>query len=74
MIGRRHILWTFCSLVELPAYYFPDSFPLFPQLWELLYKLQFVYTYVAPWQITWGSAFHAFAQPFAVPRILHYSV
>lgn len=26
-------------------------------------------TYIAPWQITWGSAFHAFAQPFAVPRI-----
>lgn len=25
-------------------------------------------TYVAPWQITWGSAFHAFAQPFSVPR------
>uniref|UniRef100_A0A2K5R7T8 Pecanex-like protein n=1 Tax=Cebus imitator TaxID=2715852 RepID=A0A2K5R7T8_CEBIM len=38
------------------------------QLWELLYKLQFVYTYIAPWQITWGSAFHAFAQPFAVPH------
>ncbi|ELV10985.1 Pecanex-like protein 1 [Tupaia chinensis] len=41
---------------------------LFNKLWELLYKLQFVYTYIAPWQITWGSAFHAFAQPFAVPR------
>ncbi|XP_029397005.1 pecanex-like protein 1 isoform X3 [Mus pahari] len=41
---------------------------LFSKLWELLYKLQFVYTYVAPWQITWGSAFHAFAQPFAVPH------
>ncbi|PNI84042.1 PCNX1 isoform 5 [Pan troglodytes] len=41
---------------------------LFSKLWELLYKLQFVYTYIAPWQITWGSAFHAFAQPFAVPR------
>lgn len=40
------------------------------QLWELFYKLHFVYTYIAPWQITWGSAFHAFAQPFAVPRIL----
>lgn len=24
--------------------------------------------YVAPWKITWGSAFHAFAQPFAVPH------
>lgn len=42
----------------------------FLQLWELFYKLHFVYTYIAPWQITWGSAFHAFAQPFAVPRIL----
>nr|XP_060476179.1 pecanex-like protein 1 isoform X5 [Panthera onca] len=41
---------------------------LFNKLWELLYKLQFVYTYIAPWQITWGSAFHAFAQPFAVPH------
>ncbi|XP_057344334.1 pecanex-like protein 1 isoform X5 [Manis pentadactyla] len=41
---------------------------LFSKLWELLYKLQFVYTYIAPWQITWGSAFHAFAQPFAVPH------
>uniref|UniRef100_A0A3Q1FF13 Pecanex-like protein n=1 Tax=Acanthochromis polyacanthus TaxID=80966 RepID=A0A3Q1FF13_9TELE len=40
----------------------------FSKLWELLYKLHFVYTYIAPWQITWGSAFHAFAQPFAVPH------
>ncbi|CAB1330505.1 unnamed protein product [Coregonus sp. 'balchen'] len=40
----------------------------FSKLWELFYKLRFVYTYIAPWQITWGSAFHAFAQPFAVPR------
>lgn len=42
----------------------------FFKMWELFYKLHFVYTYIAPWQITWGSAFHAFAQPFAVPRIL----
>uniref|UniRef100_A0A673KNF9 Pecanex-like protein n=1 Tax=Sinocyclocheilus rhinocerous TaxID=307959 RepID=A0A673KNF9_9TELE len=40
----------------------------FSKLWELFYKLKFVYTYIAPWQITWGSAFHAFAQPFAVPH------
>lgn len=53
---------------------FLTALSFFSQLWELLYKLQFVYTYVAPWQITWGSAFHAFAQPFAVPRILHYSL
>uniref|UniRef100_A0A7N5ZZV0 Pecanex-like protein n=1 Tax=Anabas testudineus TaxID=64144 RepID=A0A7N5ZZV0_ANATE len=41
---------------------------IFSKLWELFYKLHFVYTYIAPWQITWGSAFHAFAQPFAVPH------
>lgn len=41
-------------------------------MWDLLYKLRFVLTYIAPWQITWGSAFHAFAQPFAVPRILNF--
>lgn len=40
------------------------------QLWDLLHKLHFVLVYIAPWQIAWGSAFHAFAQPFAVPRIL----
>ncbi|XP_051733095.1 pecanex-like protein 3 isoform X2 [Ctenopharyngodon idella] len=41
---------------------------LFSKMWDLLYKLRFVLTYIAPWQITWGSAFHAFAQPFAVPH------
>ena len=34
--------------------------------------MKFIVTYIAPWQITWGSAFHAFAQPFSVPRILYY--
>ncbi|XP_049826053.1 pecanex-like protein 1 isoform X3 [Aethina tumida] len=38
------------------------------KLHELLLKVQFVVTYIAPWQITWGSAFHAFAQPFSVPH------
>lgn len=33
-----------------------------------LLQLQFIVTYIAPWQITWGSAFHAFAQPFSVPH------
>ncbi|XP_014242647.1 pecanex-like protein 1 isoform X3 [Cimex lectularius] len=36
--------------------------------YEFLLKIQFVVTYIAPWQITWGSAFHAFAQPFSVPH------
>jgi hypothetical protein len=35
---------------------------------ELILKMQFVITYVAPWQFSWGSAFHAFAQPFSVPH------
>ncbi|CAG9123011.1 unnamed protein product [Plutella xylostella] len=38
------------------------------KLYDLLLKIQFVVTYIAPWQITWGSAFHAFAQPFSVPH------
>ncbi|CAO1422927.1 unnamed protein product [Diamesa hyperborea] len=40
----------------------------FKKVCDLLLKLQFVVTYIAPWQITWGSAFHAFAQPFSVPH------
>ncbi|OQV20264.1 Pecanex-like protein 1 [Hypsibius exemplaris] len=38
------------------------------KLREWLIKWKFVLTYVAPWQITWGSAFHAFAQPFSIPH------
>ncbi|XP_062320057.1 pecanex-like protein 2 isoform X1 [Osmerus eperlanus] len=40
----------------------------FHKLKELLLKLHFIMVYIAPWQIAWGSAFHAFAQPFAVPH------
>ncbi|KRT83588.1 hypothetical protein AMK59_4439 [Oryctes borbonicus] len=40
----------------------------FEKTCEFLLKIQFVVTYIAPWQITWGSAFHAFAQPFSVPH------
>ncbi|XP_039594386.1 pecanex-like protein 2 isoform X2 [Polypterus senegalus] len=40
----------------------------FHKLWDLLHKLQFIMVYIAPWQIAWGSAFHAFAQPFAIPH------
>ena len=32
---------------------------------DLLQKLEFIYVYTAPWQLPWGSAFHAFAQPLA---------
>ncbi|XP_066985160.1 pecanex-like protein 1 isoform X3 [Macrobrachium rosenbergii] len=41
---------------------------IFSRVYEFLLKLQFIVTYIAPWQITWGSAFHAFAQPFSVPH------
>ncbi|XP_077352349.1 pecanex-like protein 2 [Festucalex cinctus] len=41
---------------------------LFHKMRELLLKLHFILIYIAPWQIAWGSAFHAFAQPFAVPH------
>uniref|UniRef100_A0A673W3A9 Pecanex-like protein n=1 Tax=Salmo trutta TaxID=8032 RepID=A0A673W3A9_SALTR len=40
----------------------------FHKLSDLLHKLHFIMVYIAPWQIAWGSAFHAFAQPFAVPH------
>uniref|UniRef100_A0A8C3FLK5 Pecanex-like protein n=1 Tax=Chrysemys picta bellii TaxID=8478 RepID=A0A8C3FLK5_CHRPI len=40
-------------------------------LWDLLQKLQFVMTYIAPWQIAWGSSFHVFAQLFSIPHILY---
>ncbi|KAL0983823.1 hypothetical protein UPYG_G00133220 [Umbra pygmaea] len=40
----------------------------FHKLKDLLLKLHFIMVYMAPWQIAWGSAFHAFAQPFAVPH------
>ncbi|XP_006870633.1 PREDICTED: pecanex-like protein 2 [Chrysochloris asiatica] len=41
---------------------------LFSKLGNLLHKLQFVMTYVAPWQMAWGSSFHVFAQLFAIPH------
>ncbi|CAB3408931.1 unnamed protein product [Caenorhabditis bovis] len=40
----------------------------YPKLVEFYLKINFVLVYVAPWQISWGSAFHAFAQPFSVPH------
>uniref|UniRef100_A0A6A7FS33 Pecanex-like protein n=4 Tax=Hirondellea gigas TaxID=1518452 RepID=A0A6A7FS33_9CRUS len=41
---------------------------IYKKMYEFLLKLKFIVTYIAPWQITWGSAFHAFAQPFSVPH------
>ncbi|XP_061595772.1 pecanex-like protein 3 isoform X1 [Cololabis saira] len=61
-----HFDYPHFSETFLIDYYFMSI--LFSKTWDLLYKLRFVLTYIAPWQITWGSAFHAFAQPFAVPH------
>uniref|UniRef100_A0AAX7SYD3 Pecanex-like protein n=1 Tax=Astatotilapia calliptera TaxID=8154 RepID=A0AAX7SYD3_ASTCA len=61
-----HYDYPHFSETFLIDYYFMSI--LFSKMWDLLYKLRFVLTYIAPWQITWGSAFHAFAQPFAVPH------
>ncbi|EJD75556.1 hypothetical protein LOAG_17322 [Loa loa] len=53
-------------------HYFPLLFYLatliWPKLLEFSLKINFILAYVAPWQISWGSAFHAFAQPFSVPH------
>ncbi|GIY73122.1 pecanex-like protein 1 [Caerostris extrusa] len=40
----------------------------FSKCYEFLLKVRFIIIYIAPWQITWGSAFHTFAQPFSVPH------
>lgn len=39
-----------------------------PKLVEFVERVSFVYVYTAPWQLPWGSAFHAFAQPLAAPH------
>ncbi|CDW54210.1 pecanex protein 1 [Trichuris trichiura] len=54
-LPASHLILTFylCSM-------------LLPKLRELILKLRFIFAYVAPWQISWGSAFHAFAQPCAI--------
>ncbi|XP_058552147.1 pecanex-like protein 2 isoform X3 [Neofelis nebulosa] len=55
--GMKLLRTSFCN----PAHQFIH-------LEDLLHKLQFVMTYVAPWQMAWGSSFHVFAQLFAVPH------
>lgn len=67
--SRRKCLWNRFSQTRYSWLDFAFYFLL--QLYELILKIRFVMTYIAPWQITWGSAFHAFAQPFSVPRILY---
>lgn len=61
-----HFDWEDISEGFLVDFFFMSI--IFHKVYELWLKLQFVITYIAPWQITWGSAFHAFAQPFSVPH------
>lgn len=69
---REHFLVVLCTW---PPPLSSSTFPwIVSQMRELLLKLHFILVYIAPWQIAWGSAFHAFAQPFAVPRILRCSM
>ncbi|XP_053952109.1 protein pecanex [Anastrepha ludens] len=58
--------FAFASETFLIDYFFMSW--AFRKCCDFLLKLQFIVTYIAPWQITWGSAFHAFAQPFSVPH------
>ncbi|XP_055855504.1 protein pecanex [Episyrphus balteatus] len=58
--------FVFASETFLIDYFFVSL--AFRKCCDFLLKLQFIVTYIAPWQITWGSAFHAFAQPFSVPH------
>uniref|UniRef100_A0A0N4ZHU5 Pecanex-like protein n=1 Tax=Parastrongyloides trichosuri TaxID=131310 RepID=A0A0N4ZHU5_PARTI len=53
--GNEIILWYILTLI-------------WPKLEEFKLKLDFIFAYIAPWQISWGSAFHAFVQPFSAPH------
>jgi hypothetical protein len=38
------------------------------KLYDFLDKFSFIFVYTAPWQLPWGSAMHAFAQPLSIPH------
>lgn len=54
-----------CNLITIAAKHLQQGIL---KIMTFVLQVQFVVTYIAPWQITWGSAFHAFAQPFSVPH------
>lgn len=76
-MARQHIvlIWT-VLFFEFDYKHSSETFPIdyfvmsifVDKAIDLLLKLRFILTYIAPWQITWGSAFHAFAQPFSIPH------
>lgn len=57
------------SFIKAPFFFvFYVLAVIWPKVQEFMLKLNFIFVYIAPWQISWGSAFHAFAQPFSVPH------
>lgn len=41
---------------------------LVPKIIELLLKVNFLLIYIAPWNLSWGSAVHAILQPLGIPH------
>ncbi|XP_051677421.1 pecanex-like protein 2 isoform X2 [Oryctolagus cuniculus] len=65
------VIFFHCDYKDISESFLLDFFMvsiLFSKLGDLLHKLQFIMTYVAPWQMAWGSSFHVFAQLFAIPH------
>ncbi|KAE9550487.1 hypothetical protein FO519_006306 [Halicephalobus sp. NKZ332] len=60
--------WTSPKIYITPLVVLYLFIMIYPKVQELTLKLNFVLAYIAPWQISWGSAFHAFAQPFSLPH------
>ena len=48
------------NILKMPIFIF--------QFVDFYLKCKFIFVYIAPWQLAWGSAFHAFAQPLSVPH------
>ncbi|XP_058525341.1 pecanex-like protein 2 [Ochotona princeps] len=65
------VIFFHCDYKDISESFLLDFFMVsifFSKLGDLLHKLQFIMTYVAPWQMAWGSSFHVFAQLFAIPH------
>uniref|UniRef100_A0A914HZD5 Pecanex-like protein n=1 Tax=Globodera rostochiensis TaxID=31243 RepID=A0A914HZD5_GLORO len=56
------------SFLSAPLFFLFVATIVWSKLKEFLSKAHFILCYIAPWQISWGSAFHAFAQPFSIPH------
>uniref|UniRef100_A0A7E4UZK7 Pecanex-like protein n=1 Tax=Panagrellus redivivus TaxID=6233 RepID=A0A7E4UZK7_PANRE len=67
-VGAEYSFLTDPSIYISPLITFYVFVTIWPKIQEFTLKLNFVLAYIAPWQISWGSAFHAFAQPFSLPH------